>query len=77
MPLHFNCEGGLAAGCPTVQYPDPVKGIITVDRSTLVNSLYELEYSQVWANIGYLAIFVGFFQILNVLATTYVRHIVR
>ena len=77
IPLHFHCEGGAAAGCPTVLFPDPVKGVITVDRSSLVDSLYELEYARVWENIGYLAIFVGVFQVLNVLATTYVRHIVR
>lgn len=50
---------------------------LQVDRRELVDSLYEINITQVWANVGYLAIFVGVFQVLNILATSYIRHIVR
>jgi hypothetical protein len=48
-----------------------------MDRYTYVSTLYGLDYSARWTNLGYLAIFIVVFQFGHLLATKYVRHIVR
>lgn len=77
LPLHIHCEGGAAAGCPKIPYPDPVRGLVPIDRSVLMNRLYEVYYSDIWPNMGWLAIFVGVFMVTYGLALRFVRHIVR
>lgn len=77
IPPQFHCPGGAAAGCPQMTVPDPVHGIVTVDRYTYVENLYDFKYEDRWAQVGYLAIFVAVFQAGNMLATRYIRHIVR
>ncbi len=69
IPLHFYCEGGVSAGCPTIVAPDSVTQVPTLyDRSAYVDSTYELSYAAIWPSIGYMAIFVGVFQALNILS---------
>jgi hypothetical protein len=74
LPLHLHCDG---AGCPTVDYPEPGRGIVPVNRSDLVDKLYSVNYASLWSNVGFLAVFVGAFFVTNSLATRFVRHIVR
>ena len=76
LPLHIHCEGGAAAGCPTVAYPTP-QGVVQVDRSALMNSLYDVYYVDVWINMLWLALFVPGFFLANALAMRFIRHIVR
>ena len=76
IPLHFKCEGGVAAGCPTISVPNST-GVYTWDRMEFINDAYELSYDQIWPSIGYTAIFIGVFQFFNVLATYRIRHISR
>jgi hypothetical protein len=77
IPPQFYCEGGVSAGCPTIQVPDPVLGLLTVDRNAFVEALYDFKYDSRWDQLGYLAIFIIVFQASSILATRYVRHISR
>lgn len=72
IPLHFDCQGGTAAGCPTITVFE-----VSVDRSDFVSSTYEVAVSQIWPSIGYMAIFIAVFQALNVFSTYRVRHLSR
>jgi hypothetical protein len=74
-PLHIHCEGGASAGCPAILYPTAA-GVILIDRSTLMNTLYDVYFDQIWTNIGWLAVFVPVFFLLNAVALKFVRHIV-
>lgn len=76
IPPHFYCEGGLAAGCPTVSVLQSSVEVI-LDRYSYIADKYEVYYDSRWANLGYLAIFIAVFQTLNILATRFVRHINR
>ena len=70
IPIHFFCQG---AGCPTLIVPQVgVQGLYAY-----VSTKYELDYFARWENLGYLAIFVAVFQLFAVMATRYIRHIVR
>ena len=77
IPLHFHCEGGVAAGCPTLLAPNDSQVLTLYDRSTFVESTYEVSHSAIWACIGYTALFIVAFQALNILSTYRVRHISR
>jgi len=78
VPLHFHCEGGAGAGCATIVAPDAATQMPTVyDRSSYVNSTYELSYGDIWPSIGYTAIFIVVFQAANIFSTYRVRHISR
>jgi hypothetical protein len=57
------CAKSLGLRLCLSQFPDPSRGIVRLDRSTLVNFLYDLSYDSVWANVGYLALFVAAFQV--------------
>lgn len=50
---------------------------LTPTPPSAVNKLYEVYYSDVWANMGWLALFVPCFFAANALALRFVRHIVR
>jgi hypothetical protein len=77
LPLHIHCEGGTSsAGCTRIAYPTPA-GIRRLDLDVLMDSLYDVRYADVWPNLGWLALFVPAFFVLNALALRYVRHIVR
>jgi hypothetical protein len=77
LPLHLTCDGGEAAGCPTVLYPEPGVGLVPVDRTLLVDELYGVSHATLWKNMGFLAVFVGVFVVTTALAMQFVRHIVR
>jgi ABC-type multidrug transport system permease subunit len=74
---HFYCEGGSASGCPSVNVPDPIQGLVLRDRYDYVRDTYEVYYENRWANLGYLTIFVLVFQFGAFMAVRYIRHIVR
>ena len=76
IPLHFTCTGGVAAGCPRITVVD-ANGLREWDRSEFVDSAYELSASQIWPCIGYTAIFVAAFQVMNLIATYRIRHLSR
>lgn len=71
----FWCPPG-DASCISVVVPTAA-GPYPMDRYTYVSTLYGLDYSARWTNLGYLAIFIVVFQFGHLLATKYVRHIVR
>jgi hypothetical protein len=77
VPLHFHCDGGAAAGCPTILAPDANQVPTVVDRSEFVDATYELSVTQIWPSIGYMAIFIAVFQAVNIASTYSVRHISR
>ena len=52
-------------------------GIVTADRYAYVSALYGIDFSQRWIQLGYLCIFIAVFQAGHLLATRFVRHIVR
>ena len=74
--LHLRCDGGAAAGCVTIDYPTP-RGVVPQDRSALVATLYDVQYDALWANVGWLALFVPALFVLNALSLRFFRHIVR
>lgn len=77
IPPHFYCEGhGLGSGCPTIK-AITLNGLTTVDRYDYVAGKYDMNYADRWESLGYLAIFIIVFQLLAILATRYVRHLVR
>jgi ABC-type multidrug transport system permease subunit len=77
LPLHLTCDGGAAAGCPTIVYPVPGIGPIPVDRTALVDELYDVSYSHLWHNIGIMAIFAAVLLATSCLSISLLRHITR
>ena len=68
VPLVFHCVGGKPAGCPMIKAPGAGQQLVSVDRSDFVNETYELSYDNIWPSIGYTAIFIGVFQVLNIIS---------
>ena len=57
---------------------NPATGSLApVNRWQFVKEQYEVDYEQVWASIGWTAIFVAVFQAANIYATFRIRHISR
>ncbi len=73
---HFYCAEHGTPACPTIATISPY-GSVQVDRYEYVASKYELDYSQIWASVGYLSIFVAVFQALALIFTRYLRHLTR
>ena len=61
--------------CALQSQNDPT--MCRADVYTYVSTWYEIDYDTRWNQLGYLVIFIAFFQITGMLATRYVRHIVR
>lgn len=74
MPPQFYCTG---ADCPTISAVTATQGIVVLPKTTYVEQLYELKYSERWEHLGYLCIFIGVIQVLAWYQTRYRRYIVR
>lgn len=77
LPLHLTCNGGPEAGCPTISYPLPDGGVSSIDRTKLVDDLYDVSYSRLWSSIAILSSFAGVLLVTTALSMAYVRHITR
>jgi ATP-binding cassette subfamily G (WHITE) protein 2 (SNQ2) len=79
IPPHFYCAGAgtpAGAGCPTLSVIS-LQGQSTAPVYSFVSNKYEVYYSDRWSNLGYLSLFIVVFAGVAVLATQFVRHIVR
>jgi hypothetical protein len=73
IPNQFVCD---EAPCPTLLVPSSL-GVRSVDRYQYVSGKYEVYAHDSLKNVGFLAVFILVFQVLGILATRYIRHIVR
>lgn len=73
IPQQFFCEG---PDCRTLEQVTP-DGTVTKGVYDYVASLYEVNEYDKLDNLGYLAIFIVVFLFFDLVATTFVRHIVR
>lgn len=73
IPPHFYCEG---ADCPTIPVVTPT-GVTIQDRYTYIAGKYDIDYNNRWVSLGYLVCFIAVFQVLEMLATRYIRHLTR
>jgi ABC-type multidrug transport system permease subunit len=72
----FYCEGGAAAGCPTLAVPTAA-GVQTVVISDYIDSYFGIHYDQRWANAGWLVLFVGVLAVFSLLTIQYVSWVRR
>ena len=77
LPLHLTCDGGAAAGCPTILYPIPGVGQVAVDRTALVDELYDVSSSRLWQSVAAMAVFAAALLATTALSMGLVRHITR
>lgn len=73
IPPQFFCEG---PNCPLINNVTP-QGTTVLDRYAFISSKYDVYEVDRWTNLGYLAIFIIFFQLCAWLATRVVRHLTR
>ena len=53
------------------------KFVFNVQRYDYVRDKFDVDFNEQWKNLGNLAIFIAVFQLLALLGTWRVRHIVR
>jgi hypothetical protein len=77
VPPHFHCDAAGGAGaCPTVQVPGP-HGTLVRPLEGFVQGKYDIYYADRWESLGYLALFIIFFQLVTGVAMRYIRHVTR
>jgi ABC-type multidrug transport system ATPase subunit/ABC-type multidrug transport system permease subunit len=92
IPQQFYCGPGSAGvPCNVLSGPMPPKGdigpggavvlngkfVFNVQRYEFVKDKFDVDFNDQWINLGNLAIFIAVFQVVALLATLRVRHIVR
>ena len=92
IPQQFYCgPGNAGVSCNVLSGPLPPKGdigpggavvlngkfVFNVQRYDFVKDKFDVDFHDQWNNLGNLAIFIAAFQVLALLATWRVRHIVR
>jgi len=92
IPQQFYCgPGNAGVSCNVLSGPLPPKGdigpggavvlngkfVFNVQRYDYVRDKFDVDFNEQWKNLGNLAIFIAVFQLLALLGTWRVRHIVR